>query len=625
MLEWGTLPPAMLQGPPRAVRTWAYIPLEPTLRRLSRGVSTTASTVRGLRRVCSSLAVVILLLTVTVSLPFGGRAATEGKQIATPAPAVRATLRPGPPIEGWAASAANGSEPAPIGIADLGAGGGPYGAAIETSALRAAAVVGSVSTYNASMGSSSAAFSIQLNAFLRFVAGGTQYVYWAQDVAEVDSASRQVAFLDNVWNASSEVLTSSALTGNGSVSGSGSSSYYGFAPSCSSITCFALANPGEISVALNVTVGSGAPTVRFEIGGTGGFTTFDTVAFPWATALADTPEFDVNSSLWNGGSCPRCYGDAEWVVGGPGNGYQTAFDGPSNLTLTLTYWNGGDYSAVPSADDYGISTAEGIGHATAAATDAARRTPAVNVSWGGGPLHSLWTPSSTSFVVVTDRTGTPGGTYTVNGSAAPFAGDVLAFAARPGPLTLFVLCGATNYSLGSFTLLPGQVLTLEVGSPPVVFVPEGLPLSDLWAVVLDGAALWGTGNITFGAATGSHDFRIPVVTGYTASPASGNVTVSSGGANVTIVFRASQGGLASEVVGLLETYLPLILVVLVVGGIAAVVVHVSRRHRRYLAAQRPVRPYSGAALATTCPHCGAPGPVGAITCPSCGWRRPPSS
>ncbi|HTW55911.1 MAG TPA: thermopsin family protease [Thermoplasmata archaeon] len=519
-------------------------------------------------------------------------------------------------------SASNGTEPAPMGLADLGSSSGPFGGALRTLSFRASAAIGNVSSFNGSLGSSATAFSLQLNAFLQFEDQATQYVYWVQDVAEVDSATRDVSFLDNVWNASSISIAASALSGNGSVSGSGSSSYYGFAPACTPSTCYVLPRPGTIALALNASTSSGTPTVRFEIGSGGGFSTYDTVSFPWATEVTSFSGFEVNSSLWDDGACPRCYGDVEWVLGGPGDGYQTNLDGATGITLALDWWNGGNYEAVPSAVDYGISTAEGIGRTTVAAVGGPSDDPEANLSWGGGELHPLWAPSALSVIEVTDRTSSADGSYTVNGSTAAFDGSAIGLSLRPGPVSFSVDCNGTTFSFGTLSLEAGEVLTLEVGALPVVFVPHGLPTSDVWSVTLAGMRLNGTGNLTFGEPAGVYAYTVTSLAGYSASPSAGNVTVGVPGANVTVQFRATPSAIAG-LEQLLAQYLPLLLLGVVVVAIAAIGFAVARRHGQHISSARPIRP--AAPIAGVCPHCGAPLPAGPAPCGRCGWRRPPGA
>jgi len=575
-------------------------------------------------RLALEVGVVLLLLLLAAQpsseIHVGGQGSGRSHFGAGSGTAVAASLRAGGPWDRAPASAGNGTEPAPMGVADLGQSAGPFGGVLRTLSFRASATIGNVSTFNASLGGSSSQFSVQLNAFLEFDDRGLPYVYWVQDVAEIDSASRDISFLDNVWNASSVSIASSALTGNGSVSGAGSSSYYGYAPSCTPTTCYVLANPADLDLELNASTSGGVPTVRVEIGTGGPFTTYDTVSFPWATSVTNFTGFDVNSSLWNHGVCPRCYGDVEWVVGGPGNGYQTAFDGSTGIALRLDWWTGGNYAAVPAAVDYGISTAEGIGHATVALAGGPVNDPEANVSWGGGQLHSLWAQSDIAVVEVSDRTTSSGGTYLLNSTGGTFVGDQIEVVLRPGGLVLSVTCNGTTFPPDLLLLTPGEVLTIEVGAPPVVFVPHGLPGTTVWTVTLNGVPLAGTGNLTFGETVGAYAYTVAPVAGYSATPSHGNVSVSATGANVTVDFSAAPTALAG-LEALLTSWLPLILVGVVIVAIAAVGLAVAGRHRQRLAAVRPVRP--APPVLGTCPHCGAALAAGPAPCPRCGYRRPP--
>ncbi|HEV2390227.1 MAG TPA: thermopsin family protease, partial [Nitrososphaerales archaeon] len=115
-------------------------------------------------------------------------------------------------------------EPAPMGIADYGIGpAGPYSYATNSS-------LGSVDIVSLSTQNSSGypVMSMQLNVNLKFSEGSRQFVYWVQDVADVDTSSNAIIFVDNIWNSSapSAAMSDAGVQGSGTVAQFGSSYFY---------------------------------------------------------------------------------------------------------------------------------------------------------------------------------------------------------------------------------------------------------------------------------------------------------------------------------------------------------------------------------------------------------------
>ncbi len=489
-----------------------------------------------------------------------------------------------------------GTEPAPMGLADFGSepGGGSY--SYETDSFQGTISIASLSTYNASIGGGEeSSMSFQLNAFLGFTSGGTDYVYWVQDVLSLNSASGAVEIYDNIWNATSQPLPEIAATavhGNGSISGFSidglEEQYYGDASPCSKPgACVDLVYGSGGAVAtvvlqLNASLVAGKPTVKFLYDDGYGLASFDTATFSFPVAPAEFQGFFVNAGALSSG-CVRCVGDVELIAGGPNSGYQTSISGTTDVTFSIGRWNGHNYESVPDAYDHGAATAEGLENATVGVSANGFGEPLAVLTNGPGSLGPLWGKGSLAIVGVSVVNGASGGDLAVNGTSVPYAGGYVEVTLIPGLYDLSVDSDGT-YALGDVDLLGGEYLTLEVGPPgvvPIVFVPTGLGSNQVWSVTLFGATsnetLNGTGNITFGAAAGNYSYTVAALSGLAPSPSTGNVSVNASTANVAVPIRwtSTQTSYLSGIlavldarVGPLPVYVILLLLVILVIALA---------------------------------------------------------
>lgn len=494
------------------------------------------------------------------------------RPIQSPSPAL---LRP--------ESALSGSEPAPLGIGDLGgSSAGAQPGTFSTTAFQGSIYVGSVSAYNSSITGYEYSMSFQLNAFLLFQVNGAAYSYWVQDVVLLETQTRQVNFEDNVWNVTSVDIAPTALKGNGSVSGSGSESYYSDGAPCTTAgACISLPNPSTVVLRLDATLGAGGvPTVREQFRDGGPLETYDTIEFPFAHSQSEFHGFEVERGLGFPGGCPRCYGDVELVAGGPGYGYQTSLDGTTDLLLSLDWWNGHNLEPVPNAVDYGVATEEGLSNALVARGSNAAEEPVASLSYGiGGGLGSLWSEDELSAVEVSLVGGASGGNLSVEGSGIPYEGWFVETLLLPGSYSLAAGNGSSTHSFGSLDLIAGEALTLEAGGIPLQFVPEGLPPGTVWSVSVGGQQLNGTGNITFGEVAGTYSYSVGPLSGYSASPDGGSVSPTGAGTAVTVDWKSTPTTLWGQIGSYLAPWLPL-LVFLLVAVVAIVVASTMLSHRR---------------------------------------------
>ena len=496
--------------------------------------------------------------------------------------------------------------------------------------------INSLASYNRSLGTEPNWVSFQLNTFLAFDFSGSRYVYWVQDVLEINTSAASVEFFDNIWNASSptvSTLPAGGVTGGGSIQRFLGESYYADGASCPLPgACVTLSYPATLTLEMNASVGlRGSPTVAFRYDDGRGLITYDTATFAFARAVASPPEFEVDAGMFSP-SCPRCYGDVELVAGGPDSGYDTTLSGPTDVLLSLQEWNGNNYQAVPAAFDYGISTGEGLQNASESVLAGLGGVPEAQLTNGAGTTGPLWGPGSTSDIEVSVATGSSSGSLQLNGSSSvPFAGTFVSVVVLPGNYSVNVTSGGSPYSLGTVALMGGEELTLEIGAPAVVFVPQGLPGGTVWTVVLNGQILHGTGNLTFGETAGNYTYTVQSVSGYDPTPSSGSLSVPPNGTIVLVQWSAAPVGLLAQLVAFLLDHLvvlgAIVLLALLVGAIASTAR--SRRQSRTLRPAAPgrapfavTRPAPRSPARAFCPHCGAPRPFGFASCARCGWRPP---
>ena len=170
-----------------------------------------------------------------------------------------------------------------------------------------------------------------------------------------------------------------------------------------------------------------------------------------------------------------------------------------------------------------------------------------------GGSGSSSTPSGPSYAVTFSETGLPLGTswsVTFNGATQPGTTSTIVFSEKNGTYSFSVSAAGYTASPASGNLqvsgVSSQSITftaLKPGSYTVTFMESGLPSGTNWSVTLSGAPQSSTGtSILFTEQNGSHPFTVAAVSGYTASPTSGSVTVSGAATTQPITFTKNSGG-----------------------------------------------------------------------------------
>ncbi|MEM3852315.1 MAG: thermopsin, partial [Methanomassiliicoccales archaeon] len=414
-------------------------------------------------------------------------------------------------------------EPAPMGVADygIGADGRPY--EYHTNSFLGVINISSLSSYNSSLPSGLAtSMTFQLNVVLTFSYTGTTYVYWIQNVVQLDTSFNYFSFIDNVWNLSSPgaSIYNSTLSGNGSVSSSsGTGFYYDWASALpgNNVT---LSYPAVVKLAVFSSTSPKGPEVTFKYNDGTGWQTYDNVYFIFAPKPTSDSGFVVDGYNYNPYGT---YFDAELIMGGPGGGTSTN-DTQSQLQLQLEYWNGNNYQLVPSAFNFGSDTAETIGNVDSYESyNPSNGALSTSILAGTDTLSQIYNQSEISFLNVTASftfQGNISGTLFVNGTPYNFTGGDINLTLAPGTYTLKLYSGGILYwTDSSVKLEAGHTLKLNSGYS-VTFYESSLPSGEQWSITLQNQTGVSstlnstTGSIIFVVPTGNYEYFVNVVNGY---------------------------------------------------------------------------------------------------------------
>ncbi|HUZ80277.1 MAG TPA: thermopsin family protease [Thermoplasmata archaeon] len=443
------------------------------------------------------------------------------------------------------------SEPAPMGVTDYGVDeyGNPY--SYTTTTWIGEYTPTDFGTYNASLGSGAYTAGIQLNAVMTFQEGGTNYVYWTQDVALVDTQAKTIEFIDNVWNASAagSSMYNSTIQGHGQVSFTSNGQGWYYYLDSTNYTTLSAADP--IYFLMQVGITNGVPSVTFgDAINNGNPVAYDTARFLFATApLQYGPLYLVDGNLYapNGQ-----FFDAELVVAGPGGGASTMAATSLQTYAAIEYLNGHNFQVPDNEFNFGSDTAETISGVVG--TPASQGAIPIGAqSYGPGALGQLYDIRQVVQLNISGPT-LNGGTVYLNSSSysgpavGTFDGNEWNGTIIPYTYSITVVSGGHRYVLPPLALPAGYTQITVGGNATttytVEFVESGLPAGTVWNVTFAGYFGSTTGTyIQFtGAKDGTYSFGVGPPAGYAANPANGLVTVN--GANVTeaIVFTASAPG-----------------------------------------------------------------------------------
>ena len=443
-------------------------------------------------------------------------------------------------------------EPAPMGIADYGIGPNYSPYEYNTTSFLGIVGIDSLSTYNSSLNylnytGGPYGMTFQLNVNLQFYNGASEYVYWVQDVADLNTSSNNITFLDNVWNLSESNanMHNSTVSGNGTVANSsGTYFYYDLANLSMNGKDVALHYPTKIEFKIDSLItSSNQPEVAFMYNDGYGWITYDNVVFKFISNLTADYGFVVNGYNYE----PDGYSfyDAELILGGPGGGTQTN-DNLSNLQLQLEYWNGHNFQQVVNAFNFGSDTAEGIHNVVSSGkyynADGALFA---NVANGTGSLMQIY--NRTDIGIINVSTNMSAGTLIINGTSYSFINCDVNVTLFPGHY-VWELYSSKSILVahGDFNLSAGQYLAKGIATYTATFTELGLQSGRIWYVnvtesngtVYDSGAITGS-SYSFSLANGSYTYTIATSDKiYEPSQPSGSFTVSGATVSESTTFSA---------------------------------------------------------------------------------------
>jgi len=447
------------------------------------------------------------------------------------------------------------TEPAPMGIADYGIGPNCTPYEYNTTSFLGIVGIDSLSTYNSSLSylnytGGPYGMTFQLNVNLQFHNGASnKYVYWVQDVADLNTSSNNITFLDNVWNLSESNanMHNSTVSGNGTVANSsGRYYYYDLANLSMSGNDVALHYPTKIEFKIDSLItSSNQPEVAFMYNDGYGWITYDNVVFKFISNLTADYGFVVNGYHYE----PDGYSfyDAELILGGPGGGTQTN-DNLSNLQLQLEYWNGHNFQQVVNAFNFGSDTAEGIHNVVSSwMYYNANGALFAQVANGTGSLMQIY--NRTDIGIINVSTTMSSGTLIINGTSYPFINCDVNVTLYPGHYVWELYSSkSVLVAHGDFNLSAGQYLAKSIATSTVTFTELGLQSGRIWYVNVtennrtfyDSGAITGS-SYSFSLVNGSYTYTIATSDKiYEPSQPSGSFTVSGATVSESTTFSAVE-------------------------------------------------------------------------------------
>ncbi len=424
-------------------------------------------------------------------------------------------------------------EPAPMGIADYGIGPHNQPYKYNSSSFEGDIHISSLKTYNNTSHSSSMTF--QLNLILVFHNNSHKYVYWVQDVAYLNTSTRYIQFISNIWNMSSSNanMHNSTISGGKIGSSTGTLYYYAFAGSNEPGNNIKLNYPTNVNLRINSIEKNNVPVVSFEYNDGQGWQIYNNATFKFATNLSGDHGFVVNG--YNYTPNGHFY-DSELILGGPGGGSST-HNLKSNLTLELKYWNNHNYQEITNAYNYGSNTAETIGNTSSNALYyTSNGTMLERIGNGTSSLYQVYNSNHISLLNI--ATTIPSGTVYVNGTPHKFVNYGINLTLAPGNYRIKIMVNSHLYKEYNITLSPGEYLPLNPNSYIVNFIENGLPANTSWSLIYYGNKTSSNSNIiTLTAINGTHKISILNLTGYYTVNSTVNINVSGKSITEHIYFK----------------------------------------------------------------------------------------
>ncbi len=161
------------------------------------------------------------------------------------------------------------------------------------------------------------------------------------------------------------------------------------------------------------------------------------------------------------------------------------------------------------------------------------------------------TPTASTYSVTFSEGGLAAGTswsVTLGGATQSGTGASLVFSEKNGtyPYTVGTVTGYAAHPASGSVVVAGAAVTQAIsfaGGYSISFDESGLPTGTTWSVTFNGTSLSSTtASVAFSASNGTYAYSVGTVSGYTASPAAGSVTVAGAAQSVAITFTKVLAG-----------------------------------------------------------------------------------
>ncbi|MHB8361673.1 MAG: thermopsin family protease, partial [Thermoplasmataceae archaeon] len=295
---------------------------------------------------------------------------------------------------------------------------------------------------------------------------------WTQNVALYSTKTHKLTLIDNIWN-----FTGFYLNQNSILSGNGTKSfgfYYDVGPS------FNLSGKFSLNLSLVTSVIGGETAVKFLyniIDPTKNYNgVYDTVLFN-SESLNQNSSVTPEAKFLVSGTKLTPIGllnDAEFILGGPGGGSSASFYNLS-ANMTLRYLNGGKYTNVKTAYDFGGDTGE-----TATGVSIAWKNSIAQLTRGPSFLYGMWNDSKISKMNNYSGKISPSNSFFFVSQGSNFSVSNASWAplGTSGKFNFSLPSGnysgnisLSDHSSKSFTLTPSSVYSLQLNMRRGIYTP----------------------------------------------------------------------------------------------------------------------------------------------------------
>jgi hypothetical protein len=391
--------------------------------------------------------------------------------------------------------------------------------------------------------------TVQLNTILVLQNGSQTEDYWIQNVPFFSPPNDGIDLEDNIWNMSTtNALPTNSVVGNGTID---SGSVYIASASRQPGNNVSLGFPANVSVKLITGTAAGIPYVLFEYDDGYGWQTYDNASFPWAHGGWTDQGFVVDGTQYlpNG-----LFFDTEWVYGGPGDGL-TSDNLAANFSMTLDFFNGHNYQAVPNAFNFGSDTGEAMENVleTSGPGGAGPGAPGATLTVGNSDHAFLYGRADVAIVNVSSPIANT--TVSFGALKVPFKGDGANVTLSPGPYLVRLWNGSAVAAERNITVTAGEYLHLVISlvqvPNAVTFKSHGLPGGRSWTVVVGNVTYHASGSaLDLELVNGTYPYSIVPIAGFTLPSYQGTLEVAGQAVSLTFDWSWFVFPVAFSTVGL---------------------------------------------------------------------------